>query len=617
MAEPVTLGSFATLQNSSIVATLNSNNGILETALADCLSLSGTTPNSMLSNLDMNSFQILNLPAPATINSPVRVIDIQTGTGGGSSINFGLPNVWTALNTFSAGISTTNITTSTLTSGATITGNVINAQNFSAHVPITYSGSTQGTTQYGFNINQNLAGTISAASSNLTANTITVNTDTTIPQRSTYWLNVVGNVGNPSWIASHAYTLNTVADNGGNTYKVTTPGTSASSGGPSGTGSAITDGSVVWNYVSSAWGGSRSGISSNLSVLSQTSSSGIDNTNRQIQAAIFSTAIRANQGGTDTSGNTAGAAYAYAGQMFAQSGATNLTGIVGNETDVGIFTGASSRERIGIQVIAFGDLQGARNDIGYRLGVFPESGSNPTTLRAPGFKIGLGLEVGSLDPTGSIISYVPPFPGSIVLGQTVPENPPTLGVALNLNAYNCTTAVLSSSGGFLLDSNGALNVGPAQITPASVGLQVLCTGSFVTAVAVNAAGTNYVAGDQLFDTFGTIITVASVTGSNGIATLTLTRKGGTTTGSPPATAVSFQGGSGLGATFNITWATPTQIQLGTTTESLKLGGSAMYSANASVATALTSIGPVGSHTTVQTWLTIVDSGGTTRYIPCF
>lgn len=104
MAETVTLDSFATLQNSSIVATLNSNNGILETALADCLSLSGTAPNSMLSNLDMNSFQILNLPAPATINSPLRVTDVATANGFTASA-FGLlagNNIWTGLNQFTS-----------------------------------------------------------------------------------------------------------------------------------------------------------------------------------------------------------------------------------------------------------------------------------------------------------------------------------------------------------------------------------------------------------------------------------------------------------------------------------------------------------------------------------
>ncbi len=40
------------------------------------------------------------------------------------------------------------------------------------------------------------------------------------------------------------------------------------------------------------------------------------------------------------------------------------------------------------------------------------------------------------------------------------------------------------------------------------------------------------------------------------------------------------------------------------------------SANGSVATVLGSVGPAGSNTTVQEWLTI-DINGTTRYLPCF
>lgn len=76
MAEQVTLAPLATLQNSSIIATVNANNLLIETAFADCVSLSGTSPNSMLSNLDMNGFNIINLPAPSTVNSPARLIDI-------------------------------------------------------------------------------------------------------------------------------------------------------------------------------------------------------------------------------------------------------------------------------------------------------------------------------------------------------------------------------------------------------------------------------------------------------------------------------------------------------------------------------------------------------------
>lgn len=55
-------------------------------------------------------------------------------------------------------------------------------------------------------------------------------------------------VNGSQWAASTAYALNAYARNGSNYYRVTTGGTSASSGGPTGTGGAIADGTVVWAY---------------------------------------------------------------------------------------------------------------------------------------------------------------------------------------------------------------------------------------------------------------------------------------------------------------------------------------------------------------------------------
>jgi hypothetical protein len=54
------------------------------------------------------------------------------------------------------------------------------------------------------------------------------------------------------WAASTAYALNAVINNGVNCYKVTTAGTSGTSGGPTGTGTGIADGTVVWSYVGPA-----------------------------------------------------------------------------------------------------------------------------------------------------------------------------------------------------------------------------------------------------------------------------------------------------------------------------------------------------------------------------
>ena len=52
-----------------------------------------------------------------------------------------------------------------------------------------------------------------------------------------------------AWAASTAYVVGQQVNNGGLVYRCTTAGTSASSGGPTGTGSGITDGTAVWTYV--------------------------------------------------------------------------------------------------------------------------------------------------------------------------------------------------------------------------------------------------------------------------------------------------------------------------------------------------------------------------------
>lgn len=52
-----------------------------------------------------------------------------------------------------------------------------------------------------------------------------------------------------AWAASTAYALAAQVTNGGNVYAVVVAGTSAASGGPTGTGNAIVDGTVTWTYL--------------------------------------------------------------------------------------------------------------------------------------------------------------------------------------------------------------------------------------------------------------------------------------------------------------------------------------------------------------------------------
>lgn len=52
------------------------------------------------------------------------------------------------------------------------------------------------------------------------------------------------------WHASTVYVVGQQVNNdSGKAYKCTTGGTSAGSGGPTGTGTGITDGTVVWDYI--------------------------------------------------------------------------------------------------------------------------------------------------------------------------------------------------------------------------------------------------------------------------------------------------------------------------------------------------------------------------------
>ena len=87
MTDKITLSNVADLTQSITAATtINTNSAIIQTAMDNTLSRDGTQPNQMGSNLDMNNNQIINLPAPASANSPMRLTDA-VGAGGTITIN--------------------------------------------------------------------------------------------------------------------------------------------------------------------------------------------------------------------------------------------------------------------------------------------------------------------------------------------------------------------------------------------------------------------------------------------------------------------------------------------------------------------------------------------------
>lgn len=73
----ITLTDLVNLTNqTTAVNAINNNNAVLTTAMDNTLSRDGTQPNTMGATLDMNSNQIINLPQPNTVNSPLRLGDV-------------------------------------------------------------------------------------------------------------------------------------------------------------------------------------------------------------------------------------------------------------------------------------------------------------------------------------------------------------------------------------------------------------------------------------------------------------------------------------------------------------------------------------------------------------
>jgi hypothetical protein len=84
----VTLGNLSNLQNDTTATnTINANTAVISNAIDNTISRDGTSPNQMNAPLDMNSQQIINLPSPATNNSPLRLTDLNKFVGGGTIAN--------------------------------------------------------------------------------------------------------------------------------------------------------------------------------------------------------------------------------------------------------------------------------------------------------------------------------------------------------------------------------------------------------------------------------------------------------------------------------------------------------------------------------------------------
>ena len=93
MTVPISLSNVTSLRNeTTALTTINNNTAAIQTAFGSALDTAGDTMNGVL---DMNSNPIINLPAPSTMDQPVRLQELDTLVNGGT-LNITVPSPYTS-----------------------------------------------------------------------------------------------------------------------------------------------------------------------------------------------------------------------------------------------------------------------------------------------------------------------------------------------------------------------------------------------------------------------------------------------------------------------------------------------------------------------------------------
>lgn len=253
----VILNNVGTLTNTTTaVGNINSNSATIETAFDNTLSRDGTSPNQMESTLDLNSNQIINLPTPATADSPLRLQDLSDFIGGGTVTNIpaggttgqvlaktdnddyevewnnSVTSVGLALPSDFIVTSSPVVTTGTLTGGWAVTptgtGAVVRATSPTLVTP------ALGTPSSG------VATNITGTAAGLTAGHVTTNANLTGP---------ITSVGNATSVAAQTGTGSTFVMNTSPTLVTPNLGTPSAAvlTNATGTASGLTSGTVTTN----------------------------------------------------------------------------------------------------------------------------------------------------------------------------------------------------------------------------------------------------------------------------------------------------------------------------------------------------------------------------------
>lgn len=309
----------------------------------------------------------------------------------------------------------------------------------------------------------------------------------------------------------------------------------------------------------SAVDSARQALLSTLWLVQPTSAS---NPNRFYVAGTNS--ARAVSGDGGGAGTEKGAMFGGNDVVTLAAAATHMAACVGREMNIGCETGSSVLDKYLLSFVQLSTdaVSGSRNDSCL---LFANQ-SGAVGWGASLLQMGDGINAAPLKMTGSVL---------------IAKGSQTIANGFDFTNVTCNGAILKApSGSIFLGNTGNGTLG---VQHADTSLNVLFCGTTKGIRFGNTASNSTIEG---VDNTGVgSFQPLAINGS----TLALQSNGGTE-------VLAFDASS------------PPLVKFST---------AGAWTANGSVATTMTSLGPTGSHTTIQEWFTVKNSSGTVRYIPAF
>jgi hypothetical protein len=341
-----------------------------------------------------------------------------------------------------------------------------------------------------------------------------------------------------------------------------------------------------------------------------TSPTNASNPNRNYTGATGQAIAQSPDGGTSptTFANSAGNLVGGTFQGIATAGATALGIVAGSLSQTSMNTGSSSWAKAGAMIN--GNAQDLVAGTVINSLIWMNNNASASAKWTNGILIDDkgGQGFWPISSSGTIIKTSG--------GGTAANGIDFTNTSFSGNTFASTGFSVSSSGNITSGVVGGANSGALFLVGKTSGQSILAVG--------DTGGTLFISGGVASGGNGAVGGALTLFGqTSGSAVLNVSATGGILQTSAPILTTSTLSSGSVGTqngVLTLSGVTSGSVALSTPAVSnglLQFASSGSFSANGSVATVLGSLGPAGSHTAVQKWLTIVDNTGTTLYIPAF